>query len=89
MRLHSSAAACRSAPAASSWLHFRGPIAVACSPCHLLPYLTVVLLQAYAVGFFAIPLVRWLRNKARNAKIEAQNADRRQARLVFAMIFQY
>jgi len=41
------------------------------------------------VGFFAIPLVRWLRNKARNAKIEAQNADRRQARLVFAMIFQY
>jgi hypothetical protein len=36
-------------------------------------------LQAYAVGFFAIPLVRWLRNKSRNAEIEQQNADRRQA----------
>lgn len=35
--------------------------------------------QAYAVGFFAIPLVRWLRNKSRNAEIEQQNADRRQA----------
>ena len=37
--------------------------------------------QAYAVGFFAIPLVRWLRNKGRNARIEAENADRRQASL--------
>lgn len=47
--------------------------------------------QAYAVGFFAIPLVRWLRNKSRNAKIEQENADRRQVRLwprpvAFAML---
>jgi hypothetical protein len=39
----------------------------------------VACLQAYAVGFFAIPLVRWLRNRSRNAEIEQQNADRRQA----------
>ena len=35
--------------------------------------------QAYAVSFFAIPLVRWLRNQRRNAAIEEENSRRREA----------
>lgn len=36
-------------------------------------------LQLYAAAFFAVPLIRWLRNKGRNAAIEESNSSRREA----------
>jgi hypothetical protein len=36
-------------------------------------------LQAYAAAFFAIPVIRWVRNGARNAIIDARNAARESA----------
>ena len=36
-------------------------------------------MQVYAFSFFAIPLVRWLLNKRRNAAIEERNQARMNA----------
>lgn len=35
--------------------------------------------QVYAAAFFAVPLVRWLQNKGRNADIEESNSSRRES----------